>query len=100
MSTDSGSNPTSPPAELRQMLQLLNGFRVTQALYVAARLGLADILKDGPQPIEALAATTGANADALYRVLRVLASIGVFEEGPDGTIMNFEGQNAPGLQPQ
>ncbi len=62
------------------MLQLLNGFRVTQALYVAAKLGLADILKGGPQPLEALAATTGANADALYRVLRVLASIGVFEE--------------------
>lgn len=62
------------------MLQLLNGFRVTQVLYVAARLGLADILKDGPQSIEALTATTGANADALYRVLRVLASIGVFEE--------------------
>lgn len=84
MSTDSGGNAIPPPAELRQMLQLLNGFRVTQVLYVAARLGLADILKGGPQPVEALAATTGANADALYRVLRALASIGVFEEDTNG----------------
>jgi O-methyltransferase domain/Dimerisation domain len=84
MSIDSGSNTPSPPAELRQMLQLLNGFRVTQALYVAAQLNLADILKDGPQTAEALATTTGANADALYRVLRALASLGVFEEGPEG----------------
>jgi O-methyltransferase/methyltransferase family protein len=84
MAIDSGSNTTLPQAELRQMRQLLNGFRVTQALYVAAKLGLADILKDGPQSIEALAATTDANADALYRVLRALASIGVFEEGPAG----------------
>jgi hypothetical protein len=65
------------------MRELLNGFRVTQTLYVAAKLGLADILKDGPQPVEALAATTGANADALYRVLRALASLGVFAEGPE-----------------
>jgi predicted O-methyltransferase YrrM len=66
------------------MQQMLNGFRVTQALYVAARLGLADILKDGPQPAEALAATTGANPDALYRVLRALASLGVFAEDTAG----------------
>lgn len=77
-----GAAPAS--AEVQQMQQMLNGFRVTQALYVAARLGLADILKDGPQPVAALAATTGANADTLYRVLRALASIGVFEEGPAG----------------
>jgi len=83
MSTDSGSNTTPPHAELRQILQLLNGFRVTQVLYVAARLGLADMLKNRPQPVEALAATTGATPDALYRVLRVLASIGVFEESTD-----------------
>jgi ubiquinone/menaquinone biosynthesis C-methylase UbiE len=83
MSTDSGSNTTPPHAELRQILQLLNGFRVTQVLYVAARLGLADMLKNGPQPVEALAATTGATPDALYRVLRVLASISVFEESTD-----------------
>lgn len=68
---------------MQQMQQMLNGFRVTQALYVAARLGLADILKDAPQPVETLAATTGANADALYRVLRALASLGVFEEDND-----------------
>jgi predicted O-methyltransferase YrrM len=75
-----GAVSAPAPAEVQQMQQMLNGFRVTQTLYVAARLGLADILKDGPQPVEALAATTGANADALYRVMRALASLGVFEE--------------------
>src|SRR5690348_14802452 len=80
MSAADRNDATSTPAELRQMRQLLNGFRVTQVLHVAAKLGLADILADGPKSVGALAATTGANADALYRVLRVLASIGVFLE--------------------
>ncbi len=86
MNSDGGNktlSATPAPAELRQMLQLLNGFRVTQVLYVAAKLSLADILKDGPQSVDALAVTTGANPDALYRVLRVLASIGVFEENSE-----------------
>jgi Dimerisation domain len=75
MNTTSGGDAASPPAELRQMLQLLHGFRVTQTLYVAAKLGLADILADGPQSVDALAAATDTNADALYRVLRALTPL-------------------------
>ena len=79
--SDETTSATEPsPADLQRLQQLWHGFRVSQALYVAASLGLADLLADGPQSADALAATTGANADALYRVLRALASIGVFAE--------------------
>jgi hypothetical protein len=49
-------------------------------IYVAARLGLADELRNGPLPVEHLAQTVGANAQALYRLLRALASLGLFAE--------------------
>lgn len=60
--------------------QLVNGYRVTQMLSVVAKLGIPDQLEGGPRTVDELAAATGAHLDALYRVLRTLASIGVFEE--------------------
>src|SRR5689334_16564063 len=66
------------------LLDLLNGYRVTQALYVAARLGIADRLADGPRRSDELARATGAHAGALRRLLRALASFGVFAEDADG----------------
>lgn len=60
--------------------QMMNGYRVTQMLYVVAKLGIADHLEHGPRTVDELAAASGAHADALYRVLRTLASLGVFEE--------------------
>jgi hypothetical protein len=66
-----------------QMVQLLAGFQVSQALYAAAVLGVADHLAAGPAPAEALAEHTGAHPPSLERLLRSLASIGVFTEpGP------------------
>jgi hypothetical protein len=56
------------------------GYRLSFALGVAARLGIADLLRDGPRPVEELATASGSNADALRRVLRLLASEGYFEE--------------------
>src|ERR1043165_2756125 len=53
---------------------------VTQALYVAAKLGVADLIADGARPVSELAAETKTNERALYRVLRSLASVGVFKE--------------------
>lgn len=61
-----------------QMVQLLTGFEVSQALYVVAKLDIATILSNGPQPLARLAAETKANADALERIIRFLATIGVF----------------------
>lgn len=63
-----------------QLLSLLAGYWVSRAIMVAAELGIADHLGRTPTPVEALARATGANADALYRVLRALASAGIFTE--------------------
>jgi hypothetical protein len=56
------------------------GYWVSQALYVAAKLGVADLLADGPRPVEALASATQTDAPSLRRVLRALASVGVFTQ--------------------
>src|SRR5690349_15974577 len=62
--------------------QFGTGFMISQALHVVATLGIADLLKDGPRAIDDIATSAGANASALYRVMRALASIGVFSEAP------------------
>ncbi len=64
-------------AELRR---LVNGYQVSQAIHVAATLGLADLVADGARTSDDLAAATDTDADALYRLLRALASVGVFRE--------------------
>jgi hypothetical protein len=60
--------------------QLLRGSLVTQLIYVAATLGVADLLCDRPKSSHELAAALRVDPEALYRVLRALASIGIFEE--------------------
>lgn len=70
------------PSEV--ILQMLTGKWITQALSVAATLGVADLLAGGPQSVEQLATATSTHADSLYRLLRALASIGVFAESGDG----------------
>jgi hypothetical protein len=60
--------------------RLVNGYQVTQAIHVVAVLGIADLLTDGPRSSDDLAASTGAHSGALYRVLRALASVGIFRE--------------------
>jgi len=57
--------------------------RVTQLIYVAAKLGIADLLKDGSKGVDELASKVGAHPQALYRVLRALASKGIFAEVGD-----------------
>jgi hypothetical protein len=62
---------------------LLRGALTTRALAIAADLEIADALADGPRPVTELARDAGADVDALNRVLRALASDGIFaEEGP------------------
>jgi hypothetical protein len=75
LSPVSGGPP--PPAVLMQMM---TGYWVSQAVYVAAKLGLADLVADGVGDVDDLAARTGADASSLHRVLRALASVGVFTE--------------------
>jgi hypothetical protein len=60
--------------------RLVNGYQVTQAIHVAAVLGIADLLADGPRSSDDLAAATETHPGALYRLLRALDSVGVFRE--------------------
>jgi hypothetical protein len=69
---------------------LLMGFVVSRALQVAAELGLADALADGPKDRDALARDVGAHADAMNRLIRALASLGIFKQLPDGRVANTE----------
>lgn len=69
----------------KAMMEMFFGNFVTQALYVAAKLGIADLLKDGPKTADTLANTVHANPDFLYRVLRTLSSLRVFEESDNKT---------------
>jgi hypothetical protein len=67
------ANP-SPPV----LFQMATGYWVSQAIYVAAKLGIADLLKDGPQSCVTLATATGADTASLFRLMRALASAGIF----------------------
>jgi hypothetical protein len=64
--------------------RLVNGYQVTQAIHVAATLGIADLLRDGPRGSSELAAETSVHAPSLHRVLRALGALGVLREEDDG----------------
>ena len=70
---------------LRDVLrEQIMGFRTTQMIHVAAKLGLADLLAAGPRPVADLAIAAGAEPQALHRLLRALASLGIFAEDEAG----------------
>ena len=71
-----------PPVTLLSLM--LDGFGTAVAIFTVARLGIADQLRHGPRSVEELAASTGCNADALRRLLRVLTPSGIFAERRDG----------------
>src|SRR3954452_12000854 len=81
--------PTSPvPHDVPPPIVLLNmlgGMMSARALQVAAQLGVADHLADGPLGVAELAARSGTHAPSLYRLLRFLASTGIFAESAPGT---------------
>lgn len=60
------------------VLQVMTGAWSAQAVYVAAKLGVADMLAQGPRDVQDLADEAGVDAAPLYRVLRALASLGIF----------------------
>ena len=74
-------NQAPPPPPLA-MMQLLFGKQLAYALSGVARLGVADHMSRTAQPVETIASRCGAHAPSLYRVMRMLASFGVFKEGP------------------
>ncbi|MBW4510711.1 MAG: methyltransferase [Scytonematopsis contorta HA4267-MV1] len=66
------------------VLQLVTSYRISQSIYVVAKLGIADLLKKGSKTSEELANITDSHPLSLYRVMRVLASIGIFAEDSKG----------------
>jgi hypothetical protein len=77
----------SPEAAL---WNLLRGALATRALAIVAELRVAEALGAGPRPVEALGSELGAEADMLHRLLRALASEGVFAEEAPGVFRNTE----------
>lgn len=75
-----------PPPQ--QMFQHITAYWVTQLMGTAAGLGLADCLEAGPLKVTEIATKVGANADALYRVMRACTAVGVFTEQTDKTFAN------------
>jgi hypothetical protein len=68
------------PEAIEYLFQLMSGHIVATAVNIAARLGIADRLANGPRSAADLARECDVNDDALYRMLRALASVGVFQE--------------------
>ena len=68
------------PEHQRELVRLIGGYRVSQAIYVAAELGIADLLKRGEKTADELAAETESHPESLYRVLRLLAGAGLVTE--------------------
>src|SRR5438874_2257695 len=82
---------TAPPQAaamppVARLMQSTNAFLVSRCLYVAAEVGVADHIAEAPQTTRSLAESTRTNEGALYRILRVLASHGVFEAREGGWV--------------
>ncbi len=70
-----GEDPLPP-----LLFQMATAYWMSQAIYVAAKLGIADLLHDGPQSCAALATATGSDAPSLFRLFRALSSVGIFSQ--------------------
>ena len=73
-------SPAIHPSPAQTVLRMANAFHISQAIHVAAQLGLADLLAEAPQHAAALAEATHSDRRSLYRLLRMLVSLGVFSE--------------------
>ena len=67
---------------VEDLWKLSQGYRVTQTIYVAAVLGISDHLADGPRDVGWIAEQCDCDPASLYRLLRALATVGVYEELP------------------
>lgn len=74
---------TETPPSLR-LLQMLGGYQVSKALYVVAKLGVADLIAAGVDTSEELAARTGAVPQRLHRILRTLSGFGIVTGADEG----------------
>lgn len=81
----SSLSPELSPQHSLAMRDMIIGYWISQMIHVAAKLKLADLLSQGPKTIAQLAQETETHRQSLYRLLRALASVGVFEETQQGT---------------
>ena len=70
------------PDALAELMAIVTGYQRSRALMIAAELGIADLLRDGPRSVDDLARATQTHAPTLYRLLRALAAAAVFKERP------------------
>jgi hypothetical protein len=75
----------TPVPPISVLYQIGTGHYFSQALHVAAQLGVADLLKGGPKQADDLARACGAHGPSLRRVLRLLVAAGIFVENEDGS---------------
>ncbi|MGE5323682.1 MAG: methyltransferase, partial [Actinomycetota bacterium] len=76
---------TTGPDPSERMMQLSFGYMASASIQIAAKLKIADFLANGPKDVHELAIATGTHEDRLYRILRLLASLGVFSEATPRT---------------
>ncbi len=79
-----GIKTTSDKLPSRTLFEMVKSYWVSQSVYVAAKLGVADLLNTGPKNSDELADATGTHPRSLYRLMRALASIGLFVEDENG----------------
>ncbi|MFN0073109.1 MAG: methyltransferase [Chloroflexota bacterium] len=87
MTSNEMADTRPAPSPVEVIMNMALGYLVSRSLHVATELGIADLLKDGPKTVEALASSTGAHRASLYRLLRMLAAQGVFAEDDHGRFM-------------
>src|SRR6185295_10652063 len=73
-------NPSSGSSASMELRQMMTGYWLSQSIYVVAKLGVADLLANGPKTAEQLSVPLEVDANALYRILRTLSSYRLFEE--------------------
>ena len=85
------SVPGKRPGEM--LMQLATGYMASAAIYAATKLGIPDILKSGAKPTSEIAKACDAKEDAVFRVMRALASAGIFNEtAPRTFALTAEGE--------
>lgn len=80
---DAEGGPThgqNAAADFAELMGIATGYQRSRALMAATELGIADLLRAGPRPVADLAQATRTHEPTLYRLLRALASVGVFHE--------------------
>jgi len=83
------TQPAPPALQPEQLLmQLATGKWVSKTLSVVADLAIPDLLKEGPRPVDDLAARSAVDTDSLYRLLRAASGVGVLTELPNRRFEN------------